>query len=119
MDILLSVIRRIYNHAEELIEEGEYKERSIVQGWVVMTASADARHGKGNFCRVRAFELDPPYFAMHRGLPVRVNQTMIGWRDGMTEALACDFHLDLPGRTILYAALRRVPVPKEWKEEAA
>ena len=119
MDVLLSVIRRIYNHAEELIEAGEYKERSIVQGWVVMTASADARHGKGNFCRVRAFVLDPPYFAMHRGLPVRVNQVMFGWRDGMTEALACDFHLDLPGRTILYAALRRVAVPKEWKEEAA
>ncbi len=119
MDVLLAVIERIYGYAGELIEAGELKERSIVQGWVVMTASVDSYYGRGNSCRIRSFELDPPYFAMHRGLPVRVNQTMIGWRDGMTEALACDFHLDLPGRTILYAALRRVPVPKEWKEEAA
>lgn len=118
-DILMSVVRRIYMQAEDLITAGEYKERAIVNGWVVMTASADSHYGKGNFSRVRKFDLDPPYFAVHRGLPVRVNQTMIGWRDGMTEALACDFHLDLPGRTILYAALRRVPVPKEWKEEAA
>ncbi len=91
----------------------------MVKGEVGATTIADTRYGQGNRQRVRACELDLPYFAVYRGLPVRVCHTAIGWREGMTEALACDFHMDLHTPSILYATLRRVPVPKEWKEEAA
>lgn len=118
-DVFLSVLQRAYHHTTELIEAGEYRERAMVKGEVIVTAIAEARYGRGNRQHVRVFDLDLPYFAVHRGLPVRVGHTAIGWREGMTEALACDFHMDLHGGTILYAALRRVPIPKEWKEEAA
>ncbi len=118
-DVFLSVLQRAYHHTTELIEAGECRERAMVKGEVIVTAIAEARYGRGNRQHVRVFDLDLPYFAVHRGLPVRVGHTAIGWREGMTEALACDFHMDLHGGTILYAALRRVPVPKEWKEEAA
>ncbi len=118
-DVFLSVLRCAYQYTTYLVEAANYRERAMVKGEVVATTIADTRYGQGNRQRVRACELDLPYFAVYRGLPVRVCHTAIGWREGMTEALACDFHMDLHTPSILYAALRRVPIPKEWKEEAA
>lgn len=117
MDVLMSVLRRAYHHTKELIEEGVCRDRALVKGEVIVTAIAESRYSQGCRQRVRVFELDLPYFAVYRGLPVRVGHTAIGWREGMTEALACDFHMDIYTPSILYAALRRVPVPKEWKED--
>ena len=116
-DILLYGLGLAYSLFTQLVEAEEHKARAVIKGEVIATSIVHAEHGEGNQTFAKAFELDLPYFTVHCGLPVRVNRTMIVWREGMTEALACDFYMDIYTPSILYAALRRVPVPKEWKED--
>lgn len=61
----------------------------------------------------RRFErLTNPFFAVHRGLIVRVDRTVSVWRASDTEALAADFFYAPDSRELHMANLYRVKVPK-------
>jgi hypothetical protein len=53
-----------------------------------------------------------PYFSVHLGMPVRIDQCVSVWRDGDTEALACDVWFDVESRHLHAANLYRIKVPQ-------
>jgi hypothetical protein len=58
-------------------------------------------------------EITNPFYASHRGLPVRVDKSVAVWRAGYdTEALAADFFYAPETRDLHVANLYRVKVPK-------
>jgi hypothetical protein len=68
-------------------------------------------HGDAATCRQRIEELGQPYYGTHLGLPVRIDQRLIVWRDGDAQALAADFfHLPATGDTH-FTHLQRVKIP--------
>jgi hypothetical protein len=53
--------------------------------------------------------LEKPTYGIHRGLPVRVDKTVLAWRSDDELALAIDFHHSAAGTHL--ARLRRCQVP--------
>jgi hypothetical protein len=56
--------------------------------------------------------LTNPFYAVHRGLPVRVDRSVTVWRANDTEALAADFFYAPESKELHVANLYRVKVPK-------
>ena len=56
--------------------------------------------------------LTNPFYAVHRGLPVRVDRSVTVWRASDREALAADFFYAPESRELHVANLYRVAVPK-------
>jgi len=56
--------------------------------------------------------LTNPFYAVHRGLPVRVDRSVAVWRAGDAEALAADFFYAPESKELHVANLYRVKVPK-------
>ena len=59
--------------------------------------------------RFRLLPLEKPTYGIHRGLPVRVDKTVVVWRSDDELALAIDFHHSAQGTHL--ARLRRCPMP--------
>lgn len=76
-------------------------------GWT-LPALADLRLGPGA-PRVRLLPLEKPTAGIHLGLPVRVDWSVVVWRNDDTQALAIDFHHSPAGTHL--ARMRRCPVP--------
>ena len=58
-------------------------------------------------------EISEPFYAAHRGLPVRVDKSVAVWRAGYdTEALAADFFYAPETKDLHVANLYRVKIPK-------
>lgn len=56
--------------------------------------------------------ISKPYFSVHMGMPVRVDQSVMVWREGDTEALACDVWFDVESRHLHAANLYRIKIPQ-------
>jgi len=61
--------------------------------------------------RAKIENISKPYFSVHMGMPVRVDQSVSVWREGDTEALACDVWYDVESRHLHAANLYRIKVP--------
>lgn len=60
---------------------------------------------------VKLETISNPYFSVHMGMPVRIDQSVSVWRDGDTQALACDVWFDLESRHLHVANLYRIKIP--------
>lgn len=60
----------------------------------------------------RFVSITNPFYAMHKGLPVRVDRSLSVWRANDEEALAADFFYAPETRDLHIANLYRVKVPK-------
>jgi hypothetical protein len=112
-DLLRRLIEATYERTYSLLADSSSREQLKLSGRVIVNDAVASQTGAGGY-ELKGFDLDRPYFAMHGGLPVLVDKTLIGWKPGMTQALACDYHVNVPHQSLLYAALRQVPIPKEW-----
>jgi hypothetical protein len=59
--------------------------------------------------RFRLMPLAQPTYGIHRGLPVRIDKTVMAWRADDELALAIDFHHSAAGTHL--AQMRRCPIP--------
>ena len=60
---------------------------------------------------VKLETISNPYFSLHMGMPVRVDQSVAVWREADKEALACDIWYDLESRHLHVANLYRISIP--------
>ena len=84
-----------------------------------VTPSAENQEALGYLYRKRATMLrakletiSNPYFSVHMGMPVRIDQSVSVWREGDTEALACDVWFDVESRHLHAANLYKIKVPQ-------
>jgi hypothetical protein len=91
---------------ESLILGGK---RRQLNGRVIASPDQDLRRDHAAL-HSRFATLTNPYPSLVRGLPVRVTQSALVWREDDTEALACDFFFDHANRELHFAALYREKV---------
>ena len=115
-DLLRRLIESTYELTRAELADTGFKEQFKLPARVIVNDSLHAQRDTDVY-RFKTFDLDRPYFAMHCGLPVLVDKTRIIWRKGMPQALACDYHVNVPYQSILYAALRQCPIPAGWESE--
>ena len=60
---------------------------------------------------VKLETISNPYFSLHMGMPVRVDQSVSVWREADSEALACDIWYDMESRHLHVANMYRIKAP--------
>jgi len=96
----------------------KYRPRRERKGSVKLTGVMEApiiaeQYRDNSPTQTKFTETTNPFHASHRGLPVRVDRSVMVWRQGYdTEALAADFFYAPETRDLHVANLYRVKVPK-------
>ena len=109
LDILFEQMRMVWRRVGGG-RPGKGQPKLRLSGQVHLPGLADL-HRDAATCRQRIEELGQPYYGTHLGLPVRIDQRLIVWRDGDAQALAADFfHLPATGDTH-FTHLQRVKIP--------
>lgn len=96
----------------------KYRPRRERKGSVKLTGVMEApiiaeQYRDNSPTQTKFTEITNPFHASHRGLPVRVDRSVMVWRQGYdTEALAADFFYAPETRDLHVANLYRVKVPK-------
>lgn len=60
----------------------------------------------------RAYQLEKPYTALYRGLPIRMMDSYVVYHGDGSEGLACDYYVDHQNQALHFVSLYRVKAPK-------
>ncbi len=60
----------------------------------------------------RGYQLEKPYTALYRGLPIRVTDSHVVYHGDGSEGLACDYYVDHQNQALHFVSLYRVKAPK-------
>ncbi len=60
----------------------------------------------------QSYELEKPYTALYRGLPIRVTDSHVVYHGDGSEGLACDYYVDHQNQALHFVSLYRVKAPK-------
>ena len=112
VDLLSYLFRCFIRELSRAYPTGRVSKAKIkLQGRMMGNAIADNYRDTAatNF---RFQDLATPFYSAHRGLPVRIDKSLVVWRANDTEALAADFFYAPESRDLHVANLYRVKVPQ-------
>jgi hypothetical protein len=111
-DLIAKLLAALCDLPERYPAKGKSRPKVLVSG--VLEAPAVAVGYKDTVpCRSKFSAITNPFYASHRGLPVRVDKSVAVWRQGYdTEALAADFFYAPETKDLHIANLYRIKVPK-------
>jgi len=98
--------------SETLDSEDDSKLKATLKPGKELLAAMEEMPGRRKQkCYAKLEAISNPYFSVHMGMPVRVDQSVTVWRETDTKALACDVWYDLETRHLHVANLYRIKVP--------
>ena len=115
-DLIAHLVSNLLYPKQELINDSEdsYKNKlkgKFIPGKETLAAMEEMPGIRNQKCYAKLETISNPYFSVHMGMPVRVDQSVIVWRESDTEALACDVWFDLETRHLHVANLYRIKIP--------
>lgn len=118
-DLLGHLVQSLISLSPDLIGEQKTKGEDsgfTIQGTIKLDDKSAFLHihmeqRKAEMIQMKIQPLAKPHFSVHLGMPVRVDRSIVVWREIDNQALVCDIWYDLDSRHLHVAKLYRSPIP--------
>lgn len=118
-DLIAYLVSNLIHPVQELLKDAvDTKDDSklrlkatLIPGKETLAAMDGIPGRRRQKCYAKLETISNPHFSVHMGMPVRIDKSVSVWRDGDTEALACDVWFDLESRHLHVANLYRIKIP--------
>jgi len=108
-DLIDQAITKVHFEADRVLDG--FKEPFELRGKVIASDDLELQRDKGPTAG-KAHQLEKPYTALYRGLPIRVTDSHVVYHGDGSEGLACDYYLDQQNQALHFVSLYRVKAPK-------
>ena len=106
-DLIDAMIAKVHLEAYRVL--GGFKEPFELRGKVIASDDLELQRDKGPAAG-KAHQLEKPYTALYRGLPIRVTDSFVIQHPDLAEGLACDYYIDHQNQALHFVSLYRVKV---------
>ena len=104
-DLIELMIVKVHIEADRVLDG--FKEPFELRGKVIASDDLELQRDKGPAAG-KAHQLEKPYTALYRGLPIRVTDSFVIQHPDLAEGLACDYYVDHQNQALHFVSLYRV-----------